>query len=1271
MEGVLGRKRRALEMEEQAAMKFGEEDGMSDNRSTANNCYVDNLSTCNSQIGVSERKLTRLKVGRGECRIGLISGGTPFWFWAVSSLGPVLWIDTPEERAKSGETGSSVWATMAIQREGKLSKNRGSKRSRVEFSEPQSWQKRPEVDVVLFDSGLSPGPGHSVWKMESVRVVCWIGGRQGAGPFDKSGTEWRKTVMKLEHNELGGVTTQVSLIHVAERVREGTSRCFVDCWRDYVEGGLVKTTMSGVLDPTVHGRECPPPKAYEPGVQGRSVMDRKMNWKHDRNQEHELPCVFSKTDWVCRKLAPQELAIALDFPAELHKRATAQELNCWVKELRVPFKSRVQVALSLRGWLSDEREATRETTTHGAQVGGRESAHDVHMDDGKETEVLRMTDIEALYSVPDCDEGVGSLNVEERREDRNLKATKSDDAKIPTYLWDDRICEKLGLKEVEHQAKCVKALEIIRKGALRYWKRLVSSDFWLWWRFQRFDDDFSEDKSLKDRTIKAGLSALSHAAQASWWDWDKGSSPFFWRMPDAQWMREMRDGIAPMWIGDPPSYRRRQKANPDEKQRSFEKKKLTKVRQRGYISHTPGIKSLTSFFSVPKGEDDIRMVYDGTKSGLNDALFAPWFGLGNVTSMLRTVESRTWSADNDFGEMFLNFWLHPDLRAYTGIDITDLFPEELKEKYGRTRLWEAWTRCAMGLTTSPYQATQNAQRVKRIIFGDRLDPENIFGWVDVRINLPGDSDYDPSIPWISKVRESGDIAADVHPYVDDLRETAPTEEEAWLAASRMAKGAAYFGLQDAARKRRPPSKTPGAWAGAVVGSNQDGQVFKTVSQERWNKTRGHVATLRKWAKGDDKINRKELERVRGFLVYVSLTFETMVPYLKGIHHTLESWREDRDSEGWRLPEKDRRKRKHGELANQEGPPKEVRQAPRFKDDVIALSELTKDESPPKVLARPSKGAKVAIVFGDASGDGFGSSLWLYGSPTVETEHGLWTREYGSRSSNYRELYNLVLRLEALVNDGTIPKGSEVFMFTDNSTAESAFFKGTSSSPLLFELVLRTKRLEMLGKVFIRVIWVAGTRMIEQGTDGLSRGDLMTGVMAGGDMLMYVPLNKTAEERQPGLAEWLKSCAPVLDWKRLGTKDWFDKAFEDNNFIWLPPPAIADVAVDQLCEARHIRTRTGHIFACPALMTNRWRKKLGKVADCVFTVPVGSSLWSKSQHEPLIVAFICPFLYRRPWQVKRSTTLLDQMDRELQVLWTSGASTVRNRLCQLWEYKGDE
>ncbi|KAL7560167.1 hypothetical protein ACA910_016596 [Epithemia clementina (nom. ined.)] len=104
------------------------------------------------------------------------------------------------------------------------------------------------------------------------------------------------------------------------------------------------------------------------------------------------------------------------------------------------------------------------------------------------------------------------------------------------------------------------------------------------------------------------------------------------------------------------------------------------------------------------------MVYDGTKRGLNDALHYPWFSLATVDTMLRSVEEGTWSADNDFGEMFLNFWLHPELRRYAGIYLTGLFMGEERQASAasasstikRKIIWEAWSRCAMGLTTSPY-----------------------------------------------------------------------------------------------------------------------------------------------------------------------------------------------------------------------------------------------------------------------------------------------------------------------------------------------------------------------------------------------------------------------------------------------------------------------------------------------------------------------------------------------------------------------------------------
>ena len=59
------------------------------------------------------------------------------------------------------------------------------------------------------------------------------------------------------------------------------------------------------------------------------------------------------------------------------------------------------------------------------------------------------------------------------------------------------------------------------------------------------------------------------------------------------------------------------------------KTKLSKVLARGYIMLSSEVKSFTHFFPVPKTwkvegskrvTDDIRMVYDATRSGLNKAV---------------------------------------------------------------------------------------------------------------------------------------------------------------------------------------------------------------------------------------------------------------------------------------------------------------------------------------------------------------------------------------------------------------------------------------------------------------------------------------------------------------------------------------------------------------------------------------------------------------------------------------------------------------------------
>ena len=62
--------------------------------------------------------------------------------------------------------------------------------------------------------------------------------------------------------------------------------------------------------------------------------------------------------------------------------------------------------------------------------------------------------------------------------------------------------------------------------------------------------------------------------------------------------------------------------------------------------------------------------------------------------------------------------------------------------------------------------------------------------------------------------------------------------------------------------------------------------------------------------------------------------------------------------------------------------------------------------------------------------------------------------------------------------------AEVFLFTDNSTAEAVYFKGNSSLRKLFELMLRLQKLEMDSILIFHVIHAAGNRMIEEGGHGV-------------------------------------------------------------------------------------------------------------------------------------------------------------------------------------------
>jgi hypothetical protein len=419
------------------------------------------------------------------------------------------------------------------------------------------------------------------------------------------------------------------------------------------------------------------------------------------------------------------------------------------------------------------------------------------------------------------------------------------------------------------------------------------------------------------------------------------------------------------------------------------------------------------------------------------------------------------------------------------------------------------------------------------------------------------------------------------------------------------------------------------------------------------------------------LDRSQLESIRGFFIHLQRTYPAITPFLKGFHLTIDGWRDGRDTNLWKLGPNadkwgDQEEDPAGVSFGTSSPPQMVRIAPRLPQDLDTLAQLLSAPTPPTRYLRSQK-IKVAIYgFVDASGTGFGSTFLTHHTDLLFRQ-GVWGRDADHVSSNYKELHNLTDAVKDGLSSGDLTH-SELFVFTDNSTAEGAFYRGNTDSQMLFDLVLRLRQLDMSGLIKLHIVHVAGTRMIQQGTDGLSRGDLTEGVMQGISMLLYVPLNSSAIQRSPPTLDWIRSWAPNPSIVPLTPEEWFELGHglaggsynhaglwyptptHETCFLWDSAPAAAPTVIDELLLSWLKLTHLEHIFICPRLLTQYWRRKLHKVADVVIEIPAGvRPFWPLSMHEPLLLGLTLRFTSCSPWQLRLSQPILD-LERELRSVW---------------------
>jgi hypothetical protein len=164
-----------------------------------------------------------------------------------------------------------------------------------------------------------------------------------------------------------------------------------------------------------------------------------------------------------------------------------------------------------------------------------------------------------------------------------------------------------------------------------------------------------------------------------------------------------------------------------------------------------------------------------------------------------------------------------------------------------------------------------------------------------------------------------------------------------------------------------------------------------------------------------------------------------------------------------------------------------------------------------------------------------------------------------------------------------------------------------------------------------------------------QGDHSTRVMGGGHILDYVPLHKLALELEPKLQGWLES-----NWDQaqgplwfLQPNDWFQHGSPGKQLLWAPPLAAAEAASKEMAWMIH-KYNSCHLFVCPCLMTARWRRHVGWLADFKFKLGAGSDILTKAWHGPLLIYVCLPLSTHSPWKLK-GTTFEYSMERKMRNL----------------------
>ncbi len=226
------------------------------------------------------------------------------------------------------------------------------------------------------------------------------------------------------------------------------------------------------------------------------------------------------------------------------------------------------------------------------------------------------------------------------------EAVKSDDASVPVHLWN----EGVRIQGVSGDRRD-KALDTLWKLSHGWFVKHLFLDCLTYLRTAH-GAAWVKARHTKNGHLtefgwdhKAIAAILWHSVHTSWFEFNAGSRLIFFCFPK-QYQKMARDGVRVFFEHPGPTMWEAQPDISNPKLQEMAKEKILKVVKHWYLRMAgTQVKSYIKYFTVPKGEDDIRLVYDAMANRLNKCVWVPTFWLPTIDSLVRGVDKDSWMTD--------------------------------------------------------------------------------------------------------------------------------------------------------------------------------------------------------------------------------------------------------------------------------------------------------------------------------------------------------------------------------------------------------------------------------------------------------------------------------------------------------------------------------------------------------------------------------------------------------------------------------------------------